>query len=839
MDDKKLKWAEGILGIKRGKTRKEIDDYLKENESKITRYTYSSEIEEAKKILYAEADRIYNDYNDEDNRKLPSVTVKEDIIDWTNVPKPRNRNTYETDEEYVDYLKNYYESIIIKMSKQSIERKKTIYNHAKEEYERLKKEYDSIANEYSKIILNNDYTRSKEQMASLHYEYGQKLQEAYSKLQEANLKLAEADREIADLTRNDNNKIENKEEYPLLIEEKNKNQLAIEDKQNKNNNKNKDNPTRTLDGIMDDLLSGLEVKQKDNKRYTATNIKVTSVFKNKVCQGNYLYNLVGSVSSVIAVSYASLNKFLNKIKPGNKEAQERIEALEERINSLDENSLMVIYNEYRGTRMNDFGMPDIVNTLLGKKISSFVQNKVATINLELTSLYSKINTDFHNLIYIEKDLSNESISVEKKIELQTKKELLIKGKASDIRRIRTLQNEANQWFSGGEHGFAEDMKAARNKMSIVGYRFAKKHDLDLELLHEQRILKDKEQEAIDKNNDELAFESFMGYEKLQMDNTKVKNSIFGKRSVGERYYSPLVSELEYKDDPFIRDLFTTIAVVGSAVNVAGNIMEHMQVSKQVNDYNSSLGGINSQFKEAQAKVNDYGSEIASKQDTLLKGQEASLNQGELAGMNSIERMNLDNFGWGSSGIHSKGYKEADALAHSEYNTSFDNVSNSINEIANRYGQGKLSPVEAMEEMTRLQVSAQNRLTNIYSSYQPIIAKYAENHPNFDLHALEESLNNLVNNSNALGDASKAEADIMNIANELQNLTIDGNIEGIKIAQSMIPTIIGATSAFALAANVATSMTNMAKKGKYGNEITEMISSITDEELKDFSSAFKH
>ena len=44
--------------------------------------------------------------------------------------------------------------------------------------------------------------------------------------------------------------------------------------------------------IMDELTTGLELKTKDGKRYTASNIKVAEGFKNELKSGNYLYNIV-------------------------------------------------------------------------------------------------------------------------------------------------------------------------------------------------------------------------------------------------------------------------------------------------------------------------------------------------------------------------------------------------------------------------------------------------------------------------------------------------------------------------------------------------------------------
>ena len=54
-----------------------------------------------------------------------------------------------------------------------------------------------------------------------------------------------------------------------------------------------------------------------------------------------------------------------------------------------------------------------------------------------------------------------------------------------ISSLRSQYTEANQILSGGAHGFSEDMKAAKTKLSIVGKRFAKDHDFNNELAAKQ------------------------------------------------------------------------------------------------------------------------------------------------------------------------------------------------------------------------------------------------------------------------------------------------------------------------------------------------------------------
>ena len=63
-----------------------------------------------------------------------------------------------------------------------------------------------------------------------------------------------------------------------------------------------------------------------------------------------------------------------------------------------------------------------------------------------------------------------------------------------------------------------------------------------------------------KNDNEDIVDSFMGLESCYYKNTKFNTGLTGKKSVGSKYYTPLAEEFDYRDDPFVRDLFTSLAI---------------------------------------------------------------------------------------------------------------------------------------------------------------------------------------------------------------------------------------------------------------------------------------
>ena len=77
-----------------------------------------------------------------------------------------------------------------------------------------------------------------------------------------------------------------------------------------------------------------------------------------------------------------------------------------------------------------------------------------------------------------KQLENSEISADQRKQLEARKQALLNTKAQDIGNLRKLYIQGNNYYSGGAHGFSEDMKAAGTNLSKVGKRFAVKHDYD-------------------------------------------------------------------------------------------------------------------------------------------------------------------------------------------------------------------------------------------------------------------------------------------------------------------------------------------------------------------------
>ena len=568
-------------------------------------------------------------------------------------------------------------------------------------------------------------------------------------------------------------------------------------------------PKVGLISTIEKITKGLEVKKKDGKAYQASNIKIAEGFKNELSSGNYLYNIVHLVPAIIKVPFQFLTKISGKIRY-NKESKQRIKAMKERIENLTEEEIMTIYEEYRGNRVMQERFPSAINILLQEKIEQFVMNKVSMINQQLENDYADIFNAMMELEAIDNQLINSKLSKQEKEQLQAHRKALLNGRAEQVKRIRDNYKEAQKWLSGGLNGFSQDMKAATTKLSIVGKRFAKDQDLDLELLSKEAKLERAEMAAIEEGNDQMALLTFIQAESLLSKETEISNSIFGKRSTGKKYYSPLAEKLDYRDDPFIRDLFTTVAVTSAALSTI-NTIKGAPTSQEIEEANR-------QIQQAQ----DFVDQVKGHRSTMRDGMEAQGIQDTANITGQVERGSLDANNWG---LGTSGYRTADAAGHDFYNQVFNNARDEVQNISQQYISGTITDLEALEMMRDMANSTQQTLSNVSEQCIGVFEQYAQTHPQFDLHAVTQAVRYIEQHPDAITNMNNAMVDIQTAAEGLSFTQIQALQQ---VPHSLLVTLLGTASAAALASNINQQMEKNVKSGKYGNSVTDMVAEYVED-----------
>lgn len=585
------------------------------------------------------------------------------------------------------------------------------------------------------------------------------------------------------------------------IEPPKKNQEEQEEKETKEEVKIAKEPLkRGLREIFGDLRQGLNIGKKDGSRYRRSNLQVSSNFRQELQSGNVAYNVVHVVPAVVKATTQLLSKISGKILLG-QEAKEMMETLKERIDKLPAEDLETIFREYRGNRINQERYPEAFNMVIEEKMSEYTLGKVMALNSNIEQCYKQVFYAKNLLTSIDENLRKGKMTGHDRIHKLEQRKALLKQAANSIKYIRKAKIEADNLLSSGLHGLSEDMKAASTKLNCVGMRFAKSYDMDQELEDQLMECEKRENAAIYNENDEELLEAFIASEVLLNNNTEISSSLLGKRSTGKKYYSPLAEQLDYRNDPFVRDLFTTIAVTSAAVSA----------------YNA-YKPISSTQDNFANQVHQAGLEITSRRGAMYEGMQAQAEQDVLNSAGAIERGTLDSTGWS---LGTDAYHVADKAGHAFYNNFYNQVQNRFADITNAYSRGNISQMEAIEELTNISNQAQSTLSSVVTKCLEVLKPYAKNNPQFDLGAVEDTMQFIVDHPDAIANMNRSMLEIQNIGDTLIALSSEQLSTISHLPGNLTPTLLAAASSAAVASKVATNMANANKKD-YGNDVTDMV-----------------
>ena len=603
---------------------------------------------------------------------------------------------------------------------------------------------------------------------------------------------------------------------------------------------------RTLEEILDYVKRNkdgkpLRIKGKTGKRLKAANIQVTKSFSEELHSGNWLYNVVHVAPAVVGLAIKGAKKLIAKFNLWRTEQQDVEKEIRDRINELSEEELDVVRREYRGQRViEDLKTPSVVKDLLREKIAvEDTRKTVAGINQRISANYQTLLATFNGVQAIDKQLADKSLSAEKREALTAQRAALLKGKADLVHETRELYIQGNDELSGGAHGFSEDVKASESKMNLQGKRFAKVPDYDettAELQEALAKLSRREKDACETHDDEAALRAFVETETLKSKETEISNSILGKRSTGRMYYSPLVGELDYRDDPFIRDLFSTVALVGAGVSAANAIRTHVtETPKVVDEHNAQVEAVNAHNQDTMSQVHQAGQGIYDKADVFRKGQEAQAQQDVVNFGNTGERMSLDSSAieaggdWGH-GLGTSFYRNADDAQHAMTESIYNETQARISDIGSRYATGELDQLAALQEVGKVAADSQQTLTNLVDQYRPVLEQYASTHPQFELGAMQSGLEFISQNPTAIIDMNQAMVDTVQMGQSLTGLTVE-EVQALQnLPSDLQTTLIGAATAAGLAFKTASTMDQRyAKRTGYGNDLTDMVEDFVAEQ----------
>ena len=583
----------------------------------------------------------------------------------------------------------------------------------------------------------------------------------------------------------------------------------------------------SVEGILNKLTKGLDIKKKDSKRYKASNIKVSKNFKNELKSGNYLYNIVHVVSGTAKATVDLFRKISSKllISPRCRDVCNKIT---DRLNGKGENALSIeeinyLFENYKGSKLKT-DMNNQINPFIIDRLKEYGLNKVSQLNENIKGDYTNLFVSLGKMKSLEeKGVNQKSNDLHKAMDSEYDKYM---DEAADyIKNIIKMRKSADDLLSSGVHGLEEDFKAISSKLNYIGKRFIKTKDFDNELQEKLALYENKLNEGLAYNDSSLIVNNFINLESCYFKNTDIKHSIFGDRSVGSKYYSPLASYFDYRNDPFITDLFTTVALTSAAVSCVNAIKVHkIEANNILDKQKKDINDINSINDETMKFVDTQARNISAKKSDFYKGMSSQVNQDVSNVSHMLERNALDMTNW----KFGKEYHVLDNANHAFYNGFYQDVSKKINDITTSYGNGMINQTQALKDMANIANDAQNTLVSVADNCLSIIKPYAKNHPNFDLTATVKSLESIVNNPNNIIQMNKGMVDVVNLSDSLIGLDAASYTALQTLPSDMLSTIVCAASAAGLAYRVSDTMNNKySVNKKYDNDIIRMMSQFTN------------
>ena len=616
--------------------------------------------------------------------------------------------------------------------------------------------------------------------------------------------------DVDDLIANQDN-----EENPYIIEFRN---IEFDKEKEETNDKNsKSRPHE--EAIINKLTQGLDIRKNDSKKYNASNIKVSKKFKDELHSGNYLYNIVHIVPNMLKAGINFLTKISSKLLQS-KRGKESMETLQKRLEDLSEEELEVLFERYRGSRLKT-DMNTSIDSLILARLRKYGLEKVEKLNDNIKDNYTLLFSLLGEIKALEKNLVSSELKKSEIKAINDARKKLMKQASTAIQEIENDRDLANNLLSGGIHGLEEDFKAVSTKMNYVGLRFAKRHNFDNELQEKLGKYGQGLNDAIASGNDEEVVNNFMALESEYYNNTKISGSLAGKRSVGTKYYTPLAEQFNYNNDPFLRDIFTTVAITSAVIGAVNAVRVHeIEQGKILSKQQSDANRVNAHNDQVMDQVHEVGQKIESHRGTFQKGMEAQVNQDVLNNANALERKALDYTDW----TFNDAYHTMDHEHHEFFNAFNDNVQSQINDVTSKYSTGSITQADALQQMADIARDSQHTLAQVSDECLQILRPYAETHPQFDLTAVQESMEYIVANPDAIANMNQGMVEVTELASALQGLSVEHVAALSKLPSDMLSTLVCAASATALALNVSNTMDNKygKKKRKYGNDITDMM-----------------
>ena len=571
---------------------------------------------------------------------------------------------------------------------------------------------------------------------------------------------------------------------------------------------------RSLETILADIKQDengnpLNFDDRTGKALKASRIRVRDSFRNELRNGSWLYAIVGFVPGIIKGVVSTIGKGIGKIYLRIKGQSDVGEQIRERIRNLSDRDIEVLFQQYRGNVALQRNESQVVNDAIMEVLREKGMERVEANRNRMLAMYKSIFNRYKTAQSYD-DAIDHATTDDEKEKLTKQKRDALAGTTGLIAEFSNLENRTNAILSDGIHGQEEDLNAVNSKMNLQGIRFAKRPKNSKETLELDRklgILADIELRAIQTGNDEQALTAFVAKALEYARNTEEGRSVFGRRSTGRFNFTPLSTMLDYRPDPFVRNLLTTIATVGATVSAVNAWHTHSNVQQTVDAHNDQIANANATNQGAIDQAHTTGEQIAGYRETFGEGMKAQAQEDIIGRINTNERYGLDSSAeqYGGWAIGSDTYRQIDDAGHAAAEQMQQQAQSQLTDIANQCAAGTMTHAQALQQLSDLANSTQQSFNDLLSQSLPVLEQYIPGHPQFELDGLSQAMQYMVQNPDVIQQMNQGMVDVTNLGDSLAGLTAE-QVQALgNLPSDLATTLFGAASAAALAARVSSEM----------------------------------
>ena len=575
---------------------------------------------------------------------------------------------------------------------------------------------------------------------------------------------------------------------------------------------------RTLAEILDDIRSiyepdenGLntyaEITEKQANRYDRSSIKVTKRFKEEVTTKNFWYNIVNTVPGLLIRIPVNLVRKATGALFLSRKAKEEIEKVKENIDKLSDADLEVLSKEYKGAVAQNFISNVPIDGYIREAIARYqYRTEINPKRKQLADDYIKLITTYNEyedarlyLTALERGMKPKGKEREPEIEetKETMNKLLSGAKSSlvgakpdsisvvdRIRRIQQNKRDLLNLQSSGILGLKEDIKSKKARRNRKGWRFSKGYNTsaDEKIAKQEAKLAKALENALRTNDDRHALAIFIEHEKLEASSTIAERKLLrgGVVSTGMREYDPLVRELDYSQDMFIRNLLSTIAIAGVAANVANNI-HNIHERSQIDDINTHNSAIND-------KMHQHGETLFGNKEKVADGLEYNRAQTRAGIQNNNELTDVRGNDWNTS---SDSYVQSDLAHHAAAEELFQTTSSQISKLGKQLKDGDISYPEFLSGVNKVNTKLHSEYNQTIDEGLKVLEDYSASHPSIELDALIENYKYMVEHAKDIDNLSDVGVQSVEIGEDLVKLSFE-ELKGLEsnLALEWAPIISG-------------------------------------------------